>query len=74
MKKHIFEVLVEKDEYGIFTAKVPDLPGFHIQAKTMPELLERVKESIGLYLQTDESDKEFVSSIELFGIDKNARA
>mgnify|MGYP001579416477 FL=1 len=42
MKTYKFPVLIEKDEDGLLIAKVPDLPGCHTQAKTMPELIKRV--------------------------------
>ena len=45
-----FNMLIEQDEDGIFVSEVVELPGCHTQAKTMPELLIRTKEAIGLYL------------------------
>ena len=49
MKKK-FSVLVEKDEDGYLVATVPTLPGCHTQARSMDDLLERVKEAIEAYL------------------------
>lgn len=46
-----FTVLVEKDEDGMLVGKVPALNGCHTQAKTMPELLKRIKEPIKMYLE-----------------------
>jgi hypothetical protein len=40
-----FGVLVEKDEDGYFVASVPELPGCHTQAKTLDEVMKRIKES-----------------------------
>jgi len=43
-----YTVLIEKDKDGWFVADVPELIGCHTQAKTMDELLKRVKEVIEL--------------------------
>ncbi len=51
--KSKFEVLVEKDEDGYFVASVPTLPGCHTQARSMDELLERIKEAIEVYLEAE---------------------
>ena len=48
-----FTVVIEKDEDGYYVAYVPELPGCHTQAKTLDELLERVKEAVELYLEVD---------------------
>jgi predicted RNase H-like HicB family nuclease len=52
MKKK-FNVLVEKDEDGYYIATVPSLPGCHTQAKSLDELLERAREAIEVYLETE---------------------
>lgn len=46
-----FGVIVEKDEDNYYVAYVPELPGCHTQAKTLDELMERIKEAIELYLE-----------------------
>jgi len=48
-----FSVVIEKDEDGYYVAYVPELPGCHTQAKTLDELLERIKEAVELYLDVD---------------------
>jgi predicted RNase H-like HicB family nuclease len=48
-----FAVLVEKDEEGYYVASVPELPGCHTQAKTLDELIVRVKEAIEAYLEAE---------------------
>ena len=45
-----FAVVVEKDEAGYYVASVPELPGCHTQAKTLDELMVRVKEAIARFL------------------------
>jgi predicted RNase H-like HicB family nuclease len=61
MKKK-FSVLVEKDEDGYYMATVPTLPGCHTQAKSMDDLMERIKEAIEAYLaaENDIEISEFV--------------
>ena len=44
--KKEFTVLIEKDEDGFFVADVPQLQGCHTQAKTLDELMKRVKEVV----------------------------
>ena len=45
-----FDVVVEKDSEGFFVATVPALPGCHTQAKSLDQLMERIKEAIELCL------------------------
>ncbi|MFH1095007.1 MAG: type II toxin-antitoxin system HicB family antitoxin [Candidatus Micrarchaeota archaeon] len=46
-----YTVVVEKGESGCYIAYVPSIPGCHTQAKTIPQLIERVKEAIELCLE-----------------------
>ncbi len=46
-----FLTLIERDEDGIYVATVPALRGCHTQAKSMEELLPRVREAIELCLE-----------------------
>lgn len=50
MKKE-FTVVVEQDEEGYFVAEVPGLQGCHTQAKSLDQLMERVKEAISLCIE-----------------------
>ena len=53
MKKKVhFNVLIEKDEDGVFVASVPALKGCHTQAKTYKELIPRITEAIELYIES----------------------
>ncbi len=47
-----FDVIVERDSEGYYVASVPALPGCHTQAKSLDELMERIKEAIELCLDT----------------------
>jgi predicted RNase H-like HicB family nuclease len=46
-----FDVVVERDSAGFFIASVPALLGCHTQAKSLDELMERVREAIELCLE-----------------------
>ena len=46
-----FDVVVERDSEGYFVASVPALPGCHTQAKSLDELMARIREAIELWLE-----------------------
>jgi predicted RNase H-like HicB family nuclease len=46
-----FDVVVEKDADGYFVASVPALPGCHTQARSLDELMSRIREAIELCLE-----------------------
>ena len=46
-------VIIERDEDGYYIAKVPSLPGCHTQARSLDELMKRIKEAIELYLEVE---------------------
>jgi len=52
--KHRFTVLIERDEDGYLVATVPALKSCYTQARTMEELMPRVKEVIQLCLDEEE--------------------
>ncbi|MDX1962370.1 MAG: type II toxin-antitoxin system HicB family antitoxin [Pirellulales bacterium] len=49
-----FHVVIERDEEGFFIASVPALPGCHTQAQSLDELIERIREAICLYQDSEE--------------------
>lgn len=53
--KREYAVIVERDREGWYVASVPALKGCRTQARTMPELQERIREAIHLCLE-DEPD------------------
>jgi predicted RNase H-like HicB family nuclease len=61
-----FSVVIEKDSDGYFVASVPSLRGCHTQAKSLDQLIERIKEAIELCLEFDESEE----SLEFVGVQK----
>ena len=50
-----FSVVVRKDEDDYYVATVPELPGCHTQAKSLDDLMNRIKEAILLYQETEGS-------------------
>ena len=58
-----FSVVIERDEEGFYVASVPAIPGCHTQARSLDELLDRVREAIALCLEvatTEFTGMEFV--------------
>jgi len=51
----LFDVVVRRDEDDYYVATVPQLPGCHTQAKSLDDLMSRIKEAISLYLETEGS-------------------
>ncbi|MBN1503115.1 type II toxin-antitoxin system HicB family antitoxin [Candidatus Woesearchaeota archaeon] len=54
-----YTVIIERDEEGWLVSEVVELPGCHTQARDMNQLLERTKEAIQAYLESDEKPKLF---------------
>lgn len=52
MKKE-FNVIIGEGEEGYYISEVIELPGCHTQARTLDELMERTREAIRLYLETE---------------------
>ncbi|MEK6826466.1 MAG: type II toxin-antitoxin system HicB family antitoxin [Nanoarchaeota archaeon] len=52
-----FNVIIEKDEEGWFISDVVELPGCHTQARTIDQLIERTKEAIKAYLETEQESE-----------------
>lgn len=62
-----FDVIVEKDSAGFFVASVPALPGCHSQAKSLDELMERIREAIELCLEVQGDSPD---SLDFIGIQR----
>ena len=62
--KREFTVVIERDEDGYFIGTVPELKGCHTQAKSLDELMERMREAASLCLEAEsgleEGELEFV--------------
>ncbi|UKP00580.1 type II toxin-antitoxin system HicB family antitoxin [Nostoc sp. UHCC 0870] len=59
-----FNVVIERDSDGYFVASVPTLAGCHTQAKSLDELMERIKEAIELCLEVEQ---EHTQALEFIG-------
>jgi len=46
-------VVVEQDEDGWLVGWVPELPGCHTQAKSLDELMKRMKEAVEAFLEAE---------------------
>jgi predicted RNase H-like HicB family nuclease len=48
-----FSVIIEQDTEGFYVATVPGLRGCHTQARSLDELIGRVKEAIQVFLDAE---------------------
>lgn len=62
-----FNVLIERDEDGYYVASVPALPGCHTQAKSLDELMVRIREAIVLCLEVESEDAD---ALEFVGVQR----
>ena len=68
MKKE-FNVIIEKDNEGLYIASVPSLKGCHTQAHSLDQLMERIKEAIELCLEIEE---EKITNFDFIGMQRVA--
>ena len=62
-----FNVIIERDSEGYYVASVPELAGCHTQAKSLDELMERIRQAIQLCLEVEGED---VESSEFIGVQR----
>jgi len=58
-----FDVVIGRDEDGYYVASVPQIPGCHTQARSLDEVMQRIREATELCLEvagTPEQNLEFV--------------
>ena len=48
-----FSVIIERDQEGYYVASVPAIQGRHTQAKSLDELVRRIREAIELCLEVE---------------------
>lgn len=48
-----FDVVIERDEEGVYVASVPQLPGCHTDATSLDELMTEIREAIELCLEAE---------------------
>lgn len=63
-----YTIVIERDEDGYYVGSVPALPGCHTQAKSIDQLLERLREAIALRLEVEGRDSSGL--LELVGIQR----
>jgi predicted RNase H-like HicB family nuclease len=62
-----FDVVIEKDSEGFYVASVPALAGCHPQARSLDELMGRIKEAIALCLEVQDG---MVEQIDFVGVQR----
>ena len=62
-----FDVVIERDEEGLYVASVPQLPGCHTQAPSLDQVMERIREAIALCLDVEGAPEQ---SLEFVGIQR----
>lgn len=68
MAKHYFSVIITQDEGGMYLAQVPELPGCHTQAKTLPVLYKRIEEAMELCVEVAKLKKKSISREKFIGV------
>ena len=48
-----FDVVIERDEEGLYVASVPQLPGCHTDATSLDDLMVDIREAIQLCLEVE---------------------
>ena len=62
-----FDVVIERDEEGMYVASVPQLHGCHTDASSLDELMVEIREAIELCL---EAQGEEPANLEFVGIQR----
>ena len=62
-----FSVIIERDAEGFYVATVPEVRGCHTQARSLDELMGRVKEAIEVCL---EAEGDAAATLDFIGIQK----
>lgn len=64
---HEFDVIIERDEEGYYVASVPSLTGCHTQARSLDELMDRVREAVELCLEVEDGAE---TRLEFIGVQR----
>ena len=60
-----FDVVVERDSEGFYVASVPALVGCHTQARSLDELMIRIKEAIELCLEVQDEQADQLDFVDV---------
>ena len=63
-----FMLVIERDEEGYLVGSVPALQGCHTQARSMDDLIERIREAIEHCLE--DQGQELPAPLELVGVQR----
>jgi predicted RNase H-like HicB family nuclease len=63
-----FTVIIEQDEEGYYVATAPQLHGCHTQARSLDELMVRIKEAIELCLEVEAEAGQDLLPLQLVGV------
>ena len=58
-----FSVVIERDSEGYYVASVPALHGCHTQAKSLDQVMERIREAAELCLEVQGKDIEILDFV-----------
>jgi len=58
-----FSVVIERDSEGYYVASVPALHGCHTQAKSLDQVMERIREAAELCLEVQGKDAEILDFV-----------
>ena len=62
-----FDVVIERDEEGLYVASVPQLPGCHTDGASLDELMAEIREAIELCLEVQGQEP---NNLEFVGIQR----
>lgn len=62
-----FDVIIERDQEGLYVGSVPQLSGCHTQGRSLDELMERIREAVELCLEVQGAPTQ---SLEFIGIQR----
>jgi len=62
-----FSVVIERDSEGYYVGSVPSLPGCHTQARSLDELMVRIREAVELCLEAQGDD---LDTLDFVGVQK----
>ena len=62
-----FDVVVERDSESFYVASVPSLAGSHTQARSLDELMGRIREAIKLCLEVQDGK---VEQLDFIGVQR----